>query len=80
MRFFFARTGPTPSFFNLELTAFANVNLYDGSTLAQVTASYSVTDLWTVAVIGAANIGSRQSEFGSLPTVRSGLFTVRRHF
>ncbi len=77
----FLRADWTDAFvFNLELTAFANINLYDGSTLAQVTASYSVTDLWTVAVIGAANIGSRQSEFGSLRTMLSGLFTVRRHF
>jgi len=77
----FLRADWTDAFvFNLELTAFANINLYDGSTLAQLTASYSVTNLWTVAVIGAANIGSRQSEFGSLPTVLSGLFTVRHHF
>jgi hypothetical protein len=66
--------------FNLELTAFANVNLYDGSTLAQITASYSVTDYWTVGAIGAAYIGTRQSEFGSLPSALSALFTVRRHF
>jgi hypothetical protein len=77
----FLRADWTDAFvFNLELTAFANVNLYDGSTLAQVTASYSVTNLWTVGLIGAANIGTRQSEFGSLPTAISGLFTVRRHF
>ena len=77
----FLRADWTDAFvFNLELTAFANINLYDGSTLAQVTASYSVTDFWSVAAIGAAYIGTRQSEFGSLPSVLSGLFTVRRHF
>ncbi|HKD41975.1 MAG TPA: hypothetical protein VKB87_16945 [Myxococcaceae bacterium] len=66
--------------FNLELTAFANVDLYDGSTLAQVTASYAVTNLWTVALLSAANVGSRRSEFGSLPGAFSALFTIRYYF
>jgi hypothetical protein len=66
--------------FNLELTAFANIDLYDGSTLGQVTASYAVTNRWTVALLGAANIGSHRSEFGSLPSVFSALFTIRYYF
>jgi hypothetical protein len=56
------------------------VNLYDGSTLAQVTASYAATSLWTVALLGSANLGLRRSEFGSLPTALSGLVTIRRYF
>ena len=77
----FLRADWTDAFiFNLELTAFANVDLYDGSTLAQVTASYAVTNLWTIALLSSANIGSRSSEFGSLPSVFSALFTIRYYF
>jgi hypothetical protein len=65
---------------NFELTAFANVNLYDGSALAQLTASYAVTNLWTIALLGSANLGSRHSEFGSLPPASSALLTIRRYF
>ena len=77
----FLRADWTDAFiFNLELTAFANVDLYDGSTLAQVTASYAVTNLWTVSLLSAANLGSRRSEFGSLPSYFSALFAIRHYF
>jgi len=66
--------------FNFELTAFANVDLYDGSTLGQLTASYAATNLWTIALLGSANCGSRRSEFGNLPSASSALLTIRRYF
>jgi hypothetical protein len=65
---------------NFELTAFANVDLYDGSVLGQLTASYAATNLWTIALLGSANLGSRHSEFGSLPSASSALLTIRRYF
>jgi hypothetical protein len=65
---------------NLELSAFANVDLYDGSTLAQVTASYAISDHWSCAIIGAVNAGGRRTDFGSLPQVASALLTVRRYY
>jgi hypothetical protein len=77
----FLRADWTDAFvLNLELTAFANVNLLDGSTLGQLTASYAVTYLWTIALLGAANVGSRRSEFGSLPTALSVLLSIKRYF
>ena len=77
----FLRADWTDAFlFNFELTAFANVDLYDGSTLGQLTASYAVTNLWTIALLGSANFGSRRSEFGSLPSASSVLLTIRRYF
>jgi hypothetical protein len=66
--------------FNLELTAFAEVNLYDGSTLSQLTATYAVTNLWTVEALGSASLGTSRSEYGSVPSLLTGLFTVRRYF
>jgi hypothetical protein len=66
--------------FNLELTAFAEVNLYDGSTLSQLTATYAVTSLWTVAALASASLGTSRSEYGSLPSLLTGLFTIKRYF
>jgi hypothetical protein len=56
------------------------VDLYDGSTLTQLTASYAATKSWTIALLGSANLGPRRSEFGSLPTSVAGLLTIRRYF
>ena len=52
---------------HLELTALAFVNLYDGSTLSQLAASYDVSDAWTLRAYVSANIGGRRSERGSAP-------------
>jgi len=42
--------------------------------------SYAVTNLWTVALLSSANVGSRRSEFGSLPNYFSALFAVKYYF
>jgi hypothetical protein len=77
----FLRADWTDAFvLNFEMTAFANVNLYDGSTLAQLTASYAATNLWTIALLGSANLGTRRSEFGSLPAALYGLLVFKRYF
>jgi hypothetical protein len=79
--YLFLRADWTDAFvLNLELAAFANVNLYDGSTLGQLTASYAVTNLWTAALLASVNAGARRSEFGSLPTASSALLTIKRYF
>jgi hypothetical protein len=65
---------------NLELSAFANVDLYDGSTLAQFTAAYALSDHWSFSVIGAVNAGGRRTDFGSLPQVATALVTARLYF
>jgi hypothetical protein len=54
---------------NLELTAFAFIDLYDGSSLVQLAASYLASDSWTFAAYVPANIGGAHSERGSLPQV-----------
>jgi hypothetical protein len=56
------------------------VDLYDGSTLTQLTASYAATNLWTIALLGSANLGARRSEFGSVPAALSGLLVLKRYF
>jgi hypothetical protein len=54
--------------------------LYDGPALAQVTASYALSDHWSFSVIGAVNAGGRRTDFGSLPQVASALATVRLYY
>jgi hypothetical protein len=65
---------------DLEVDAFAFVNLRDGSTLAQVAASYTMSDRWTFTLLGSANIGTPQSERGSLPQAANGIVEVDRYF
>jgi hypothetical protein len=55
----------------LELTSFAFVDLLDGSTLAQVAGSYFLSDAWTIAIYGTANLGAARTERGSLPQLGS---------
>ena len=52
---------------NLEVTAFAFVDLSDGSSLIQVAAGYLASDSWTLAAYLSANVGGGNSEHGSLP-------------
>lgn len=65
---------------HLELTALAFVNLYDGSTLAQLSASYDVSDAWTVRAYVSANIGGARSERGSAPQAASAILQLVRYF
>lgn len=52
---------------NLEVTAFAFVDLSDGSSLVQVSAGYLASNSWTLAAYLLANVGGGHSEHGSLP-------------
>ncbi len=65
---------------DLEIDGFAFVNLRDGSTLTQVAASYAMSDRWTFTLLGGANLGTPQSERGSLPQAASGIAEVVRYF
>jgi opacity protein-like surface antigen len=51
----------------LELSGLVLVDLYEGSTLAQVFASYYLSDAWTFALYGSMSAGTARSERGSLP-------------
>ena len=51
----------------LELGGFAFVSLLDGSALTQLSATYHVSDGWTVALYGSANVGGRRTEHDSFP-------------
>jgi hypothetical protein len=52
---------------DVDLSAFAFVNLYDGSSLSQLSLSYYLSDSWTLAGFVSANLGARRSERGSYP-------------
>jgi opacity protein-like surface antigen len=65
---------------HLELTALAFVNLYDGSTLGQLSASYDVSDAWTLRAYISANLGAKRSERGSVPQAASAILQLVRYF
>lgn len=65
---------------DLELGAFAVVDLYDGSSLAQLSASYFLSKDWTIGAYVAANLGGRRSEHGSLPQATSATLRLVRYF
>jgi hypothetical protein len=65
---------------HLELTALAFVNLNDGSTLGQLSASYDLSDAWTFRAYVSANLGSPRSERGSVPQAASAIIQVVRYF
>jgi hypothetical protein len=65
---------------NLELTGFINTDLYDGSSLVQVSADYYLSRTWTIGAQINADLGSRRSDFGSLPQPVGILFKLARYF
>jgi hypothetical protein len=65
---------------DLELTAFAFVDLYDGSILTQASASYYLSRSWTIAALASANIGGARSERGSFPQAESVILQLVRYF
>jgi hypothetical protein len=64
----------------LELTGFVYSDLLDGSERLQLSADYTLSDSWTVGGLVLAELGSRHSDFGSLPQGGSVLFKVARYF
>ena len=65
---------------NLEITGFINTDLYDGSSLIQASADYYISRNWTIGAQVNANVGSRHSDFGSLPQSVGALFKLARYF
>lgn len=65
---------------DLELVAFVDADLYDGSSLVQATASYYLDGDWTLGGQISANVGGRRSDFGSLPQAFATLLQVTRYF
>jgi len=61
---------------DLELSAFAFVNLLDGSVLGQAAASYYVSRRWTTSVFLSSNLGAARSERGSFPERVSAIFQL----
>ena len=65
---------------HLEITGFINTDLYDGSDLAQIAAEYQLSNAWTIGLQASANLGSKRSDFGSLPQASSVLLKITRYF
>jgi hypothetical protein len=64
---------------HLELTGFAFVDLVDGSVLTQASASYYLSDAWTIAGYASFNLGDGRTERGSVPQMASGTLQVVRY-
>lgn len=65
---------------NLELTGFTFVNLYDGSSLSQFSASYYLSSAWTIGAYASATLGGPHTERGSLPQAHSFILQAIRYF
>jgi hypothetical protein len=65
---------------NLQLTGFINTDLYDMSSLVQLTADYYLSNAWTIGALATTNLGQNHSDFGSLPQAASVFFKVARYF
>jgi hypothetical protein len=77
----FVRASWTNAFVkDLQLSAFSFINLYDGSVATQVSASYFLSDHWTVSGLFGANTGGSTSEHGSVPIALSGIARIMYYF
>lgn len=65
---------------DLELGAFAFVSLLDGSVLSQLSASYYVSDAWTVSAYASGNFGASRTERGSVPERGNAILQLTRYF
>ncbi|BDG05034.1 hypothetical protein [Anaeromyxobacter oryzae] len=74
---FFRVSFPKTLRHDLDLGAFAFVNLADGSSLSQLSLSYYLSDAWTVSAYLSANLGARDSERGSEPASASGILSIK---
>jgi hypothetical protein len=73
----FVRASWPRAFVNdLELTAFAFVDLLDGSVLSQVSANYYLSPRWTASVYLSSSLGTARSERGSFPQRVSSIFQL----
>ena len=65
---------------DLELAALTFVNLYDGSTLSQLSANYYLSSAWTISGYINANLGRPRSERGSFAQAGSAILQLTRYF
>ena len=65
---------------HLELTGLIATDLQDGSSLAQLSANYDLSSAWTVGALAAATLGTKRSDYGSLPQAASLLLKLVRYF
>jgi hypothetical protein len=76
----FVRVSWPRAFVNdLDLTAFAFVDLRDGSVLSQVSANYYLSHRWTASVYISSNLGAARSERGSFPQRLSSIIQLTRY-
>jgi hypothetical protein len=77
----FLRVDRTDAFVrNLELSGFVNLDVQDGSGLAQAAADYFLSDRVTIGGLVSASFGGRRTDFGSSPQAATALVKLARYF
>jgi hypothetical protein len=77
----FLRFDRTDAFIrNLELQGFVSDDLLDGSASVQIEADYYLSNRWTLGTLVNGAIGTRRSDFGSVPLELLVQFKIARYF
>ncbi|GAA0540768.1 hypothetical protein FHS83_000053 [Rhizomicrobium palustre] len=63
-----------------DVGAYVMTNLLDGSSIGQISASYDLSDQWSLGIYGSGSIGGRKSEWGSLRGSSSVVVQAVRYF
>ena len=63
----------------LNLSGFVNTDLYDGSSLLQLSTTYDVSDHWTIGGLIMGYLGGRRTNYGSLPVQATVLVNITRY-
>lgn len=64
---------------HFDINAFVMTNLTDGSSLAQLAASYDISDVWSIGAYFGGSIGGKRSEWGSLRGASSATVQIVRY-
>ena len=64
---------------HLNLSGFVMTSLEDGSSLGQFSASYDVSDNWSIGAYFGGSVGAARTEWGSLTGAASATFQVVRY-
>jgi hypothetical protein len=62
-----------------DIAAYVMTNLADGSGMAQLSASYDISDQWSAGIYASASSGGRRSEWGSLRNAGSVIVQLVRY-
>lgn len=65
---------------DLDISTFAFEDIHDQSVFTQLSASYHISDLYTVSLLLSKTFGGLKTEYGALPTMSSETVQIVRYF